>query len=171
MEATNGRIALQAFENRPQRVDVTFIVKFCHLLPITILSRSDLTTFPIDVSMPIMTGYESTRRIRAVETDRRAANELKLQSFSTPRPRPSSPALPFHTLGHITDPLLTVEPAFLQPTIRPSLVIALADFSSQNDQEMAFDSGIDILMTKLVRLRDVGRNLEDQVKSREEGKL
>lgn len=145
--------------------------KLCHLLAITILNHSDLTTFPTDVSMPIMTGYESTCRIRAVETDRRAANELKLQSFSMPRPRPSSPAFPFHTLGQITDPLLTVEPALLPPTIRPSLAIVLTGFSSQNDQEMTFDSGTDIFMTKPVRFRDVGRILEDQVKSREEGKL
>lgn len=170
-EATNGLIALQAFEKRPQGFDVIFMGKLCHLLPISILSHSDLTTFLTDVSMPIMTGYESTRKIRAVEADRRAANELKLQSLSTPNPRPSSPAFPFPTLGHITDPLLTVESTLLQPTIRPALVIALTGFSSQNDQEMAFDSGMDIFMTKPVRFRDVGRILEGWVKSREEDKL
>jgi CheY-like chemotaxis protein len=34
-EATNGLIALQAFQNRPQGFDVIFMGKFCHALPIT----------------------------------------------------------------------------------------------------------------------------------------
>ncbi|KFZ07753.1 hypothetical protein V502_09779 [Pseudogymnoascus sp. VKM F-4520 (FW-2644)] len=148
-EATNGLIALQAFQNRPQGFDVIFM----------------------DVSMPVMTGYESTRKIRAVEADRRAAYGLKLQSLSSPPSRPSSPAFPFPTAGRVTDPLLPADSPLLQPTIRPALVIALTGFSSQNDQEMAFDSGMDIFMTKPVRFRDVGRILEGWIKTREEGKL
>jgi len=45
----NGLLALQIFENRPQGFDVIFM----------------------DISMPIMTGYESTREIRKVEMARR----------------------------------------------------------------------------------------------------
>lgn len=121
--------------------------------------------------MPVMTGYESTRKIRAVEADRRAAYELQFESLSTPPLRPSPPAFPFPISERVTDPLLPVEPPLSQPTIRPALVIALTGFSSQNDQEMAFDSGMDIFMTKPVRFRDVGRILEGWIKTREEGKL
>jgi CheY-like chemotaxis protein len=121
--------------------------------------------------MPVMTGYESTRKIRAVEADRRAAYGLQLQSLSSPPIHPSPPAFPFPTPGRVTDPLLPVEPPLLQPALRPALVIALTGFSSQNDQEMAFDSGMDIFMTKPVRFRDVGRILEGWIKSREEMKL
>ncbi|OBT63673.1 hypothetical protein VE03_06111 [Pseudogymnoascus sp. 23342-1-I1] len=149
-EATNGLIALQAFQNRPQGFDVIFM----------------------DVSMPVMTGYESTRKIRVVEADRRAAYDLQHQSLSSPPPHPSPPAFPFPITGHVTEPLLpVVETPLLHPTIRPALVIALTGFSSQNDQEMAFDSGMDIFMTKPVRFRDVGRILEGWIKNRDEGKL
>ncbi|KFY02968.1 hypothetical protein O988_01786 [Pseudogymnoascus sp. VKM F-3808] len=149
-EATNGLIALQAFQNRPQGFDVIFM----------------------DVSMPVMTGYESTRKIRAVEADRRAAYGLELQSLSSPPPNSSPPAFPFPTTeGRVTDPLPPVETPLLQPALRPALVIALTGFSSQNDQEMAFDSGMDIFMTKPVRFRDVGRILEGWIKSRDEMKV
>jgi DNA-binding response OmpR family regulator len=47
------------------------------------------------------------------------------------------------------------------------LIIALTGFSSQKDQEMAFEAGVDIFMTKPVRFREVGRILEGWVKSRE----
>ncbi|OBT74510.1 hypothetical protein VF21_06909 [Pseudogymnoascus sp. 05NY08] len=166
-EATNGLIALQAFQNRPQGFDVIFMGMLCHLLVITILSHCKLITFPTDVSMPIMTGYESTRKIRAVEAGRLAAYGVQLQSLSSP-PTPS--AFPFPTAGRVKDQLLPVEPPLLQPIIRPALVIALTGFSSQNDQEMAFDSGMDIFMTKPVRFRDVGKILEGWIKSREERK-
>jgi CheY-like chemotaxis protein len=49
----------------------------------------------------------------------------------------------------------------------PSLIIALTGFSSQKDQEMAFEAGVDIFMTKPVRFREVGRILEGWMKSRE----
>lgn len=119
-----------------------------------------------------MTGYESTRRIRAVEADRRAAYALKLQSLS-------SPALPFGLVSPsypfpatAGEGFLSIKPPpLLDLTIRPALVIALTGFSSQNDQEMAFESGMDIFMTKPVRFRDVGSILEGWVRNREEGKL
>lgn len=171
-EATNGLIALQAFQNRPQGFDVIFMGKLCHPLPtaMAILSHRHLITFRIDVSMPIMTGYESTRKIRTVEAERRAAYGVQLQSLSSPPTPPSPPAFPFHTTGRVTDQLLPVETPLLQPIIRPALVIALTGFSSQNDQEMAFDSGMDIFMTKPVRFRDVGSILDGWMKSREERK-
>jgi len=43
---------------------------------------------------------------------------------------------------------------------KPALIIALTGFSSQKDQEMAFEAGVDIFMTKPVRFREVGRILE-----------
>lgn len=99
--------------------------------------------------MPIMTGYESTRGIRAVEAERRAAYglQLQLQSLSSPPSLPSS--------------------ASLNPKTRPALIIALTGFSSQKDQEMAFECGLDIFMTKPVRFREVKRVLDGWMKSRE----
>jgi CheY-like chemotaxis protein len=70
--------------------------------------------------MPVMSGYESTRAIRAIELSRRLSGG----------------------------------------TNRPALIIALTGFSSQKDQEMAFESGVDIFMTKPVRFKEVGKILE-----------
>jgi CheY-like chemotaxis protein len=70
--------------------------------------------------MPIMSGYEATRAIRAVEHARRLSGGVN----------------------------------------PPALIIALTGFSSQKDQEMAFESGMDIFMTKPVRFREVGRILD-----------
>merc|ERR1711964_483258 len=52
-KASNGLIAMEAFRKRPGGFDVIFM----------------------DVSMPVMTGYESTRHIRMIETERRLAYE------------------------------------------------------------------------------------------------
>lgn len=119
--------------------------------------------------MPIMTGYESTRAIRAVESERRAAYDLQLQlqSISSPALLSYSPS-PFHTpLRQTTPPSPFSNPPLPQLNVRPALIIALTGFSSQKDQEMAFESGMDIFMTKPVRFKEVGRILEGWVKSRE----
>lgn len=50
---------------------------------------------------------------------------------------------------------------------RPALIIALTGFSSKQDQESAFESGVDVFMTKPVRFREVGRILEGWMMSRE----
>jgi CheY-like chemotaxis protein len=70
--------------------------------------------------MPIMTGHESTRAIRAVEHSRRQSGG----------------------------------------TNRPALIIALTGFAAAKDREMAFESGVDVFMTKPVRFKEVGRVLE-----------
>jgi len=161
-KAENGLVALQAFQIRPQGFDVIFM----------------------DVSMPIMTGYESTTAIRACEAERREAYEqLQLQASSpsplySPDLSPSadlSTSFPFNTPGKQFPQTLsqainfhtTLNPNELKPN-PPALIIALTGFSSQKDQEMAFESGVDVFMTKPVRFREVGRILEGWMKSREE---
>jgi DNA-binding response OmpR family regulator len=44
----------------------------------------------------------------------------------------------------------------------------LTGFSSEKDQELAFEAGVDIFMTKPVRFREVGKILEGWMKSRAE---
>jgi hypothetical protein len=60
--------------------------------------------------MPVMTGYEATRAIRRVESERRECHAMA---------------------GTLSEH-------------RPALIIALTGFSTQKDQEIAFDSGVDI---------------------------
>jgi len=151
--AANGLVALQAFENRPQGFDVIFM----------------------DVSMPIMTGYESSRAIRNVETARRLAEDLRFETQTpdpviSPTPSRETPFFPFPSPGGTFSRSQTFDFDLKAPTIsriRPALIIALTGFSSQQDQEMAFESGVDVFMTKPVRFREVGRILDGWMKSRE----
>ena len=50
---------------------------------------------------------------------------------------------------------------------KPALIIALTGFSSEKDEEMAFEAGVDVFMTKPVRFREVGRILEGWSKKRQ----
>lgn len=111
----NGLLALEAFIARREGFDVIFMGT---LHPNDYISFHWLTN--LDVSMPIMNGYEATTEIRKVESQRRAAGD----------------------------------------DFQPALIIALTGLSSKNDQEEAFESGVDIFMTKPVRFREVGKVLE-----------
>jgi CheY-like chemotaxis protein len=131
--------------------------------------------------MPIMTGYESTRHIRSVETERQLAYEHQnlIQSPYLSSVSSTTSSFPFHTRSSSSSTNSNSPSAFFQSTIdlhlaapklklnRPALIIALTGFSSQKDQEMAFEAGVDIFMTKPVRFREVGRILEGWMKSRE----
>ncbi|KAK1833308.1 hypothetical protein QBC39DRAFT_329181 [Podospora conica] len=44
---------------------------------------------------------------------------------------------------------------------RPAMIIALTGLGSANSQKDAFDSGVDMFLTKPVRLKDLGKILED----------
>lgn len=95
-----------------------------------------------------MTGYEATLAIRNVETERRLADESQSRSPSPPlaRSRPST-SYPFPTEGTSADGSADA-PGPRLPRHHPALIIALTGFSSKKDQEMAFESGVDVFMTK-----------------------
>lgn len=139
------------------------------------------------MSMPIMTGYESTRAIRAIELERRIAYQQQQDTYSqSPLTSPllstasllstsfpfNAPPTPLRTPTKPTS-LMQMNPLDLRLSTselklnRPALIIALTGFSSQQDQETAFESGVDIFMTKPVRFREVGRILEGWMGSRE----
>jgi len=148
--AANGLLALQAFQNRPQGFDIIFM----------------------DVSMPIMTGYEATLAIRNVETERRLADELQYQlQAPSPTETPTGGSYPFPDpiKTSITSQIIGIDPKTSSTTQRshPALIIALTGFSSKKDQEMAFEAGVDVFMTKPVRFREVGRILDGWTKNRE----
>ena len=129
-----------------------------------------------------MTGYASTKAIRTIETERRNAYEAQEESRAqlmsplySPDLSPSdllSTSFPFNTSStihenfhnkgidlHLNTPELTLNP--------PALIIALTGFSSKQDQDQAFEAGMDVFMTKPVRFREVGRILEGWLRSRE----
>ncbi|KAG0647333.1 Hybrid signal transduction dokA [Hyphodiscus hymeniophilus] len=152
-KATNGLIAMQVFQSRPEGFDVIFM------------------------------GYEATRAIRSIELERKTAY-TKQQALSSPL---VSPLLTTATLLSTSFPFKGPPTPLLRiPTVsctqsqsielhlnaselilsRPALIIALTGFSSQQDQETAFESGVDIFMTKPVRFREVGRILDGWIKKR-----
>ncbi|KAF4783297.1 hsp90-like protein [Colletotrichum scovillei] len=71
----------------------------------------------MDISMPVMDGFEATRRIRAIET---------------------------------------------KDSLSRCLIIALTGLASANAQQEAFASGIDLFLTKPVRLKELSRILESR---------
>ena len=124
-----------------------------------------------------MNGYEATREIRDLEAKRRAAyREQESSREQSPLISPSATIL--STSFPFNSPMInknftlsnTIDLHLLTPELklnRPALIIALTGFSSQQDQESAFASGVDVFMTKPVRFREVGRILEGWMRSRE----
>jgi hypothetical protein len=129
-----------------------------------------------------MTGYEATKAIRACEAERRQAYNLQQTSWASsplysPMLSPTahlSTSFPFN----VPSPLSSKNTRQTQsiafhlnapeiPLNIPTLIIALTGFSSQEDQEQAFEAGVDVFMTKPVRFKEVGKILEGWMKSRE----
>lgn len=122
--------------------------------------------------MPIMTGYESTRAIRACEAERLTAYAQQDRPVYSPPLSPTavlSTSFPFEsTTSSIDYHMQNREKVSLRKN-KPALIIALTGFSSQADQEQAFEAGVDVFMTKPVRFREVGKILAGWMKGREVG--
>jgi CheY-like chemotaxis protein len=103
---TRRNIGFDAAKNGQEAVDL-------------FLSNSDTpyACILMDISMPIMDGFEATRHIRAHET---------------------------------------------QKGLTPVPIIALSGLTTEDAQQEAFGSGMDMFLTKPVKLGDLGRLLESQ---------
>lgn len=123
--AENGQLALEAFEKSPTGYDIIFM----------------------DISMPIMNGFEATRAIRSHEERLRRASVAK---------GPDTSRKGFDGAADASDGRGISREGGKQK----ALIIALTGLASSRDQEKAFASGIDLFMTKPVSFKEVGRLLD-----------
>ncbi|TAQ84111.1 hypothetical protein B7494_g7570 [Chlorociboria aeruginascens] len=139
-EAENGLEAVKKFEEREEGYDIIFM----------------------DISMPVLDGFDATRQIRAIEESRRKKAEAK--AANTPEVN----------IGHreeIKRKPLPLSVAKVESPIEgprtPALVIALTGLASSRDQSEAFTSGIDLFLTKPVAFKEVGKMLDNWQANRE----
>ncbi|KAF2997074.1 hypothetical protein E8E13_002486 [Curvularia kusanoi] len=95
-QAMDGQQAVEAVQNSDDGVDIIFM----------------------DLSMPVMDGFEATRQIRKMESDNHRA-----------------------------------------PTVKDSVIIALTGLASQEDEDGAFDAGVDLFLTKPVQFPKLSKLL------------
>ncbi|KAM0460566.1 hypothetical protein ACHAPV_004839 [Trichoderma viride] len=93
--ATNGSLAVEAYKANPNHCKYIFM----------------------DVSMPVMDGFEATRRIRAYEREHQ---------------------------------------------LKPCVIFALTGLASESAQQEAFGSGVDLFLTKPVKLKELGMILRSR---------
>jgi CheY-like chemotaxis protein len=114
--AENGLQAVQKFEQREDGFDIIFM----------------------DISMPVLNGFDATKQIRAIEKARRkrAMNDAEQGKES-----------------------VEVKP--------PALIIALTGLASSRDQSEAASVGIDVFLTKPVAFKEVGKMMDNWQANRE----
>ncbi|KAL5346645.1 hypothetical protein ACLOAV_008352 [Pseudogymnoascus australis] len=126
-EAQNGLEAVEKVQERGDGYDVIFM----------------------DISMPVLNGFDATRQIRAIEGRRQK------KVITTVRERK-----PDGGKDRLKD-------RDLEKLSTPALVIALTGLASSRDQNEAFASGIDLYLTKPVAFKEVGKILDNWVANRE----
>lgn len=137
--AQNGLLAVQAAERNPDGYDIIFMGTLQVTKPPVdlLLAFSNATpSSKLDISMPVMNGFEATRAIRKIEHDRGIVH-------------PSQD-------GHASSSDDGLDPK----SGSAALIIALTGLASDRDQKEAFSSGVDMFLTKPVSFKDVGALLD-----------
>ena len=131
-QAENGQLAVNAAQSRDY--DIIFM----------------------DLSMPIMGGFQATREIRATEQRRR--RQYRRQSALTQKDQ----AAPDEAkAAEVDDTDSSGAGAGTARPAPPALIIALTGLASSQDQREAIASGCDLFMTKPTSFKEVGQLLDN----------
>ncbi|KFY68172.1 hypothetical protein V498_10734 [Pseudogymnoascus sp. VKM F-4517 (FW-2822)] len=126
-EAENGLEAVEKFQEREDGYDIIFM----------------------DISMPVLNGFDATRQIRAIEGSRQKKLITTILKRKSDRGEDG------------------LNDKGLEKLETPALVIALTGLTSSRDQSEAFASGIDLFLTKPVAFKEVGKLLDNWEVNRE----
>ncbi|KFZ24550.1 hypothetical protein V502_00966 [Pseudogymnoascus sp. VKM F-4520 (FW-2644)] len=128
-EAENGLEAVEKVQEREDGYDIIFM----------------------DISMPVLNGFDATRQIRAIEGSRQKKIITTFLERKSDRGE-----------DELND-------KGLEKLKTPALVIALTGLTSSRDQSEAFASGVDLFLTKPVAFKEVGKLLVNWEMNRERG--
>ncbi|KFY99255.1 hypothetical protein V500_01427 [Pseudogymnoascus sp. VKM F-4518 (FW-2643)] len=126
-EAENGLEAVEKVQEREDGYDIIFM----------------------DISMPVLNGFDATRQIRAIEGARQKKIITTILERKSDRGEDG------------------LNDKGLEKLKTPALVIALTGLTSSRDQSEAFASGVDLFLTKPVAFKEVGKLLVNWEMNRE----